>query len=209
MNSLYQECMSKCKTDGFARVPGVFNVEEVNRMRSEALLSMRTAEEVEILNGYPTIMYHPPSLYLQGLSQEPRLIQIVQAYFEDEDFEVETQQYYFHLPGDPDEFAWHTDERFRPGVGNLYLQTAIVVDDWTEDNSAVEFIKGSHRHPFENVPELRIFKRGGRLGHKLYATAGDVLTWSNTTVHGSERNVGKSPRAYYMNGYRGTRVSEC
>lgn len=181
----------------------------MNRIRAEALLALHRGEKLEVLNGYPTIMFFPPSDYLQSLSWDKRLRNVVRAYYGHDNFELETQQYYFHLPGDPDEFAWHTDERFRPGVKNRYLQTAIVVDDWTEDNSAVEFIKGSHKQPFENVPELRKFIRGDRKGTKLIAKAGDILTWSNTVVHGSERNVGSTPRAYYMNGFRSDDVAEC
>ena len=198
-----------CKRDGFARIPNQFSKEEIDKLRAEAILAMRTAEQVEVRNGFPTLMYHPPSPYLQALSWDKRLIDIVQLYYGHDNFALETQQYYFHLPGDPDEFAWHTDERFRPGVKNRYLQTAIVVDDWTEENSAVEFIKGSHKQPFENVPELRVFVRGGRSGTKLLAKSGDILTWSNTVVHGSERNIGTTPRAYYMNGYRSDDVAHC
>jgi ectoine hydroxylase-related dioxygenase (phytanoyl-CoA dioxygenase family) len=198
-----------CKRDGFARIPNVFSLEEVNLMRAEAILAMRDNPEVEIRHGYPTLLYHPKSAVLQAASKDERLLGIVREYYGHDDFELETQQYYFHLPGDPDEFAWHTDERFRPGVANLYLQTAILIDDWRLDNSAVEFIKGSHKKPFENTPELRIFERRGLEGIKLTGKAGDVLTWSNTVVHGSERNVGKVSRQYYMNGFRSLTNAEC
>lgn len=204
-----QSHVSTCKRDGFARIPNVFTQEEVDKLRAEALLAMRKAEEVEILNGFPTIMYHPPSPYIQELSRNKKLLDIVREYYGHDAFDLETQQYYFHLPGDPDEFAWHTDERFRPGVANLYLQTAILVDDWTEENSAVEFIPGSHKKPFTNQGDLRKFIRGDRNGIKLLGKAGDVLTWSNTVVHGSERNVSKTSRAYYMNGFRSIDVSNC
>jgi len=198
-----------CKRDGFARIPNQFTKEEIDKLRAEAVLAMRTAEEVEIRDGFPTLLYHPPSAYMQALSRDKRLLDVVTLYYGHEQYELETQQYYFHLPGDPDEFAWHTDERFRPGVENRYLQTAIVVDDWTEDNSAVEFIKGSHKKSFENVPELRKFKRNGLKGTKLIAKAGDILTWSNTVVHGSQKNVGSTPRQYYMNGFRSDKIAKC
>lgn len=198
-----------CKTNGFARIPKVFSIEEVNKLRAEAILAMRQATEVEVLNGYPTLLYHPKSDFMQNLSRDRRLLDVVAAYFGHENFILETQQYYFHLPGDPDEFAWHTDERFRPGVENLYLQTAIVVDAWTNENSAVEFIKGSHKKPWENHGDLRKFKREGLKGDKLMAEPGDLLTWSNTVVHGSERNHATYPRQYYMNGFRADSRAEC
>lgn len=203
-----QSHVSICKRHGFARIPNVFTKDEVNRMRTEALLALKNGSALEIINDYPTIMYHPKSDYLQSIQYDERLKGFVQAYFGG-DYELETQQWYFHLPGDPDEFAWHTDERFRPGVANLYLQTAIVIDDWTKDNSAVEFIPGSHKKPFTNEGDLRHFKRRGLKGERLLAKSGDLLTWSNTVVHGSERNQGNTPRAYYMHGFRGSDESLC
>lgn len=201
--------VKKCKVHGFARIPNVFTIQEVNRLRAEALIALRGNSNVEIRHGFPTLLFWPDNKYLQQLSKDERLLNIVREYYGHDDFVLETQQYYFHLPGDPDEFAWHTDERFRPGVGNLYLQTAIVVDPWTEENSAVEFIKGSHLKPFENSADLRTFVRKGLKGEKLKAEPGDVLTWSNTVVHGSERNQAQYPRAYYMNGFRGKNNAEC
>jgi ectoine hydroxylase-related dioxygenase (phytanoyl-CoA dioxygenase family) len=94
-------------------------------------------------------------------------------------------------------------------VGNLYLQTAILVDDWTDANGAVEFIPGSHRQPFVNEGDLRVFIRGERRGVRLLAKAGDVLTWSNTVVHGSEPNKSDQARGYFMNGFRARSLAEC
>lgn len=186
----------------------MFGADEVNRMRAEAIIACRGGR-LEILHGYPTLLFWPNSLYLQGVSEDRRLLDIVSAYYGHDGYELETQQYYFHLPGDPDEFAWHSDERFRPGVGNLYLQTAVLVDDWTAENSAVEFIPGSHRERFVNAGDLRTFIRGERKGVRLFGDAGDVLTWSNTVVHGSERNLSTSSRQYFMNGFRAKSLAAC
>lgn len=178
-------------------------------MRAEAILACRGEPKLEILRGYPTLLFWPNSEYLRAVSEDRRLLDIVSAYYGHDDYELETQQYYFHLPGDPDEFAWHSDERFRPGVGNLYLQTAVLIDDWTAENSAVEFIPGSHREPFVNSGDLRTFIRGDRRGVRLTGQAGDVLTWSNTVVHGSQRNLSDSSRQYFMNGFRARSLAQC
>jgi hypothetical protein len=207
--SSVQDHVSMCKKNGFARIPAVFTKQEINRLRAEAILACRGNPQIEIRHGYPTLLFWPDNAYMQGLSKDKRLLEIVSLYYGHDDYELETQQYYFHLPGDPDEFAWHTDERFRPGVGNLYLQTAIVVDPWTDENSAVEFIKGSHKRPFTNSADLRTFVRGDLRGDRLKAEPGDVLTWSNTVVHGSERNQADYPRAYFMNGFRSKTLAEC
>jgi ectoine hydroxylase-related dioxygenase (phytanoyl-CoA dioxygenase family) len=204
-----QSFVSTCKRDGFARIPSVFTLDEVNKLRAAAIVAMRGDSQVEIFHGYPTILQNPVNEYMQELSKDKRLTSVVSAYFGNDDYVLETQQYYFHLQGDPDEFAWHTDERFRPGAANLYLQTAIVVDPWTEESASVEFIKGSHKKPFENHGPLRHFVREGLKGDKLIAEPGDLLTWSNTVVHGSERNDGRHSRAYYMNGFRAKNDSYC
>lgn len=191
--------VAQCKKQGFARIPQLFTQKEINQMRAEAVIALTKQPYVEVLNGYPTIMFHPPSDYLQQISKDPRLLEVVELHMGPS--RLETQQWYFHLPGDPDEFAWHTDERFRPGVKDYYLQTAILIDDWDDDNSAVEFIPASHKKPFTNSGDLRTFIRGDRHGVKLHGKSGDLLIWSNLAVHGSERNTGKTSRQYYMNGF--------
>lgn len=204
-----QSFVNTCRTKGFARVPNVFSKEEVDKMRAQALLALKEGSDLEVINNFPTIMYHPKNDYLQSLQYDKRLRGFVSAYFENDDFSLETQQWYFHLPGDTDEFAWHTDERFRPGVANLYLQTAILIDDWEEENSAVEFIPGSHKKPFTNQGDLRQFIRGDLKGIKQFGKSGDLLTWSNTVVHGSERNQSNKSRQYFMHGFRGTNEAKC
>lgn len=189
-----------CKTYGFARMEGAFSKDEVDKMRAEALLALHRGSQLEVMNGFPTIMYHPNSEYLQAISKDPRILEVVMLHLGEN--ELQTQQWYFHLPGDSDEFAWHTDERFRPGVGDYYLQTAVLIDDWAEENSAVEFIPKSHKQPFNQSTELRKFIRDGKNGVKLTGKAGDLLMWSNIVVHGSERNVSNKSRMYYMNGYQ-------
>lgn len=196
-----QKSVLTCIKEGVACVPQLFTQEEIARLRAESLLSLLEKPQVEVINGFPTIMYNPPSDYMQKLSYDERIMTVARQHIKGE-FSLETQQYYFHLPGDPDEFAWHTDERFRPGEEDKYIQTAILVDDWTEENSAVEFCKGSHKKPFENGGNLRKFIRGDRRGEKVLAKSGDLLIWSNMVVHGSERNQANYPRAYYMLGYK-------
>jgi len=207
--SIYKGQVALCKKNGVARIPAVFSKEEVNKLRACAVLSMIGSPSIEIRQGFPTVLYNPGHEYFQEIKNDPRLLEIVRLYYGHDNFNLETHQYYFHLPGDPDEFAWHTDERFRPGVANRYLQTAILVDDWTEENSAVEFIYGSHKKPFTNEDDLRIFKRKGRKGIKVLGKAGDVFTWSNTVVHGSEKNLSATPRQYLMHGFGSNEDSYC
>lgn len=184
------------KKTGTARRPKLFTPEEVNQLRAEALLALTKNPQVEVKNGYPTIMYWPELSEVYKERVRPIADHILGNH------ELVTYQFYFHLPGDPDEFNWHNDDLFRPGTNHDYLQTAILVDDWTEENSAVEFILGSHRKPWKNTGDLRKFDRRGLKGTKLFGQAGDLLMWSGMIVHGSQRNQSKTPRMYLMQGFK-------
>lgn len=184
------------KKIGVGRIPKLFSLAEVNQLRAEILLALANDPQVEVKNGYPTIVYWPEISEAYKERVRPVADKILGNH------ELVTFQYYFHLPGDPDEFNWHNDDLFRPGTNHDYLQTAILVDDWTEDNNAVEFILGSHKKPWENSGELRKFDRQGLKGKKLFGEAGDLLLWSGMIVHGSEKNQSKTPRAYLMQGFK-------
>lgn len=188
------------KRDGVAIIPKVFSKKWINALRAEALLHLSHGRDTEVIDGYPTILYETDDF---GRGYYGAKIDSVVKTALGEDYVRVTNQYYFHLPGDPDSFAWHTDERFRPGIDkDSYLQTGIIVDDWTDENGAVEYIKGSHLKDFKNDQELRGFVRGNLKGEKIYPKSGDLAIWSAFIVHGSEPNKSKYPRAYYMQGFQ-------
>lgn len=177
--------------DGILRVESVFTHDEINKLRAIATIELTKGHPVEIIDDYPTIMYEPD---IQGIYLD-RVLRIVSKFG---DYKRIMNQYYFHLPGDPDTFNWHTDNRFRPEV-EKYIQTAILVDRWIPDNGAVEFVLGSHEKDFTNK-ELRGIK-GHKKAHMVIANAGDVLLWSGNIVHASKRNESDISRAYYMQGF--------
>lgn len=184
------------KQDGVAIIPQVFSQKEINQLRADMLQVLHTGtQNIEIIDGFPTILYDPPFI------TDRRVLEVVTEILGDS-WERVTNQYYFHLPGDPDSFNWHTDQRFRPGIGDNYLQTGIIVDDWTDENGAVEYIKGSHKKEFSDETELRGFVRSNKKGERIYPKSGDLAIWSVLIVHGSEPNKSKYPRAYYMQGFQ-------
>ena len=63
--------VATCRTEGFARVKNVFTKQEVDGMRAKALLSLKGSPELEELNGYPTILYHPREI--SDVVNDPRL----------------------------------------------------------------------------------------------------------------------------------------
>lgn len=218
--------------DGVALIPGVFSQEEVNAIRAEALMSLVWSENHanhrrvliktldRMVNGkqvtFPALSMWPTitSTYLDEIRKDPRLVEIATTIL-GPDLKQLNNQFYFRLPGDEDEFAWHQDILFRipkeyfPGIETAYLQTSIVVDELTEENGAVEYVKGSHKagdleliKRGEDAPaKLRQFNRRQFIGEKILAKPGDVLIWSVMIVHGSEKNMTPFPRMNYMNGF--------
>lgn len=192
MMMITQSDVNTYNRDGVLRVENIFTKSEINRLRAIATVELTKGHPVEIINDYPTIMYEPD---IQDIYSD-RVSEVVSKFG---DYKRIMNQYYFHLPGDPDTFNWHTDNRFRPEV-DQYIQTAILVDRWTPVNGAVEFVLGSHKQDFDNQ-ELRGIK-GQKNAKMLIANAGDVLLWSGNIVHASKRNESDTPRAYYMQGFQ-------
>lgn len=213
--------------DGIAVIPSIFTKDEMDRLRGAALVALTTNDNwkyphryIEYKkrdgeNAFPALIFWPALVneYIDEIHKDPRLQMIVKAFLGDNVKQL-NNQIYFRFPGDGDEFAWHQDVCFReprsryPGIEGAYLQTAIVIDDMTLENSPIEFIPGSHLKgeweldSVDGVTKmLREFRRGGLEGKKYTAKSGDVIVWSVLTVHGSEANQSSRSRMYYMNGF--------
>lgn len=220
---MYDKLIEQYNRDGIAVIPNLFSDAECERMKGEAY-SLR-GEDVTAA-GYPhkptetaynklSLVFFPALAndYLDQVRTDERMVQVVRAFLGDNVKQV-NNQVYFREAGDRDEFAWHQDIVFReprhrfPGIETGYLQTIIAVDDITEDNGAVEFIKGSHLQGEQDITSnpaltkmLRSFRRMGLQGEKYLAPKGSLLLWSVLTVHGSEANQSDQDRMTYMNGF--------
>lgn len=201
--------------NGVQVIPGVFSRDEMGELKDAAYKAQSIGNPQYPHNfieytpsGSPAIMFFPAlcNRVLDSYRIDERLTGIVRDILGDNVRQL-NNQYYFRHAGDGDSFAWHTDRRFRtdeskyPNIGDGYLQTAIIVDDWTDENGAVEYIKGSHKQDFTELTNLRGFKRMSLQGEKIYPKSGDVAIWSVLVVHGSEQNVSTTSRNYYMNGF--------
>jgi len=219
----YADQVKEYDRDGIAVLPGVFSIEEVNRIRGAALMALskpnpyyKQGKYLETKDDkFPALIFWPSLVepYLNEIRMNPKLAEIVMAFLGPNVKQL-NNQIYFRMPGDKDEFAWHQDVTFRnprsayPGIESSYLQTIIVVDEITLENSPVEFIRGSQtmgEHDLESKVGvnwmLREFKRHGLEGEKVLAKPGDVMIWSVMTVHGSEANESQAMRMTYMNGF--------
>ncbi len=218
--------------NGVVVIPQVFTQDEVNKMKGEGIASLacthdhprvkiqyKTKGDVE----FPALSFWPALTmsYLDQMRKDKRLSDIAKFFLGD-DIKQLNNQFYFRLPGDGDEFAWHQDIFFRdndeefPGIADNYIQTAIILDDVTEDSGGVEYVLGSHKqgriplleHNADAPKKLRQFVRGDYQGVKLLAKAGDVVCWSVMIIHGSEQNRSKNSRMVYMNGFAAEKSSK-
>lgn len=207
--------------NGYAKIEGVFNRQEVDAIRSEAYRVIRSGHPElksylqKTPHGKPALLFGPShfSEYMKRVADDPRMKGIV-SHFLGPNVRQLNNQVYFRESGDGDEFAWHQDICFRTppedfsNIESCYLQTIVVVDEIYE-NAAIEFIPGSHKWgvvdglvPRDNTERgLRKFVRGTYKGLKVAASPGDVLLWSVMIVHGSEKNESKRHRMTYMNGF--------
>lgn len=219
----YDKYIKEYEEYGITVIPNVFTDEECEKLKKEAYTldpeSIKKAgyphHPFEYSGSKPALVFFPSlaNQYINDVRKDERLQEIVKAFLGDNVKQV-NNQIYFREAGDHDEFAWHQDICFRqprkrfPGVETGYLQTIIAVDDLTEDNGTIEFIRGSHlegEHDTMSKPGitkmLRHFKRHGMFGEKYVAPKGSVLLWTCLTVHGSEANTSKSDRMTFMNGF--------
>lgn len=238
--------VSEYRSKGFAVVKGVFSHQEVDDIRSEATLALTAVEKLKLLGykhipldirknkdgqSYPAISFWPCLLseYLEKMRKNEKLVEIVKSIL-GEDVKQLNNQYYFHLQGEEDSFNWHQDIMFRHPLDEYpriveednYLQTAIIVDDFTQDVSPLymvpksytlgdlQLLKSSDGKPdyknLRNIPNLSFPRKEFGLKPKvLKAKKGDVAIWCSLTLHASLPGPKQGPRAYYMNGFAAAR----
>lgn len=199
------------KDDGVQIFSNVFSKKEMERLREAAgkvinatnpLYKHRYKENAP--SGTPAIRFWPSLVdpVIESFCTDPRFIEIAQSILGDNIRRL-NNQFYYRYPNDGDTFNWHTDMRFRneekPTIRDDYLQTAIIVDDWTDENGAVEYMLGSHKRDFNERKNLR-GKEDDLSGTKIYPKSGDVAVWSVAIVHASAENKSNKPRSYLMNG---------
>lgn len=228
------------RRDGLAKIEGVFSVAEMDALRSASYLALTNLPAIREKYAYqpletvdngvtrsPALLFWPAfaNEYLDKLRSDFRLVEIVTSLIGPNVKQL-NNQFYYRLPGDTDSFQWHQDIMFRsprsdyPQMAeqDAYLQTAIIVDEMTEENGPIQFVLGSHklgdlRLISENYEGLRGYTPippqaafAGMPVVKLTARPGDVVVWSSLSVHGSEANQSRVSRSYYMNGFA---KSEC
>lgn len=210
---------SHFKIHGWARIESVFRKEEMDELRALIWRAYRyhNADLMQFRNDiYPALMFG--GYGFDKFKKSKRLAHIVRGFLGD-DIDQLNDQTYFRLPGDGDSFNWHRDIMFRTpasdfrDIENGYLQTAIIVDDFTLETSPIEFLVDSHKVdrddllPRDNSEKgLRDFpeQKEGQAVRVPLPRSGDVLVWSVMIAHGSKPNTGRRSRVYHMQGFAKT-----
>jgi ectoine hydroxylase-related dioxygenase (phytanoyl-CoA dioxygenase family) len=231
---------------GFAVIKNVFTEEEVAALRSEATIALMHTSELKKAgyshspvdirkssygNSYPAISFWPSLIndYLEKIRVDSRLVEIVTSVL-GPDVKQLNNQFYFHLSGEEDSFDWHQDIMFRHPLDDYpqiveednYLQTAIIIDEFSEDVSPLYMVPNSYTlgdlkllskadgspdfGSLRNLPDLDMPLRDYNLKPQvLKAEPGDVAIWCSLTLHASLPGAKHGHRAYYMNGFAAAR----
>jgi hypothetical protein len=204
---------------GYGRWPGVFSSSAIAHIRANALMAMalggpdvpytqggRIQTETVGAHEWPAIMFWPALInpVMNRARTHEKLVDIVCSVLGKRDIKQLNNQFYFRLPGGDDAFDWHTDVMFRKDVEETiaddYMQTVIVLDDWTDNNGGIMFDNSmGQMHLCNDKANLRKAPLVGSQMVKIYA--GDVVCWKVTTPHASGQNKSNGPRMTYMNGF--------
>ena len=174
MQTLNKQDVDSFRQRGFHIVRGVFNTEEIDRLRTGFAhiqqLAARTDLCEEVLKGHGDVHIHlqpPEPLSGPAAVQYLRKVQwpsLIHPAFE----EIRTNakfpallepligtslkqyinQINFKMPGSDIAFPWHQDIRPTPAFTNQsqnYVQTIIAVDEASTDNGCLHLVPGSHK----------------------------------------------------------------
>ena len=144
-----------------------------------------------------------PGIY--DLAMEPRILDYVQDLL-GENLICWATHYFAKMPGDGKRVSWHQDASYWPLTPSKTVTVWLAIDDVDEENGAMQFIPGSHRHgqiDFEwskaeennvlnqSVHEARQY---GGAPVSVEMKAGQISLHSDLLLHGSEPNLSSRRR---------------
>ena len=226
---LSTEQKQEFKEQGFLVIPDLFDEQALQEMRAAFERLEETAQtlgEATMYRGAQFVLDHrgdrtviqrivwcgavEPVLVRYG--QDPRLLTPVAQLLGSMKMDHLINQAHFKMPGDNVAFPWHQDSSHRrygtqwndvSGMGS-YVQTAIALDDHTEENGPLLFIPGSSKlgHLGLERPDTRM---EDHLDPETAVTAtmqaGSVLLFGPYVVHASQPNRSLMPRRTLINGF--------
>ncbi|MDH5693193.1 MAG: phytanoyl-CoA dioxygenase family protein [Gammaproteobacteria bacterium] len=221
---------------GWIAIPDVFNPAEIEVMRNcfdDLFARARKLRTTQLSDGSYFVLAEgkddiivkrvvwaggcQPELLKVG--EDPRILEPALQLLGSDSADHLLNQAHFKRPGDGVRFDWHQDIIHRdrgPGTWQdlngcgSYIQTALCVDDMTEENGPLMFVNGSSnwgrvdfgQHDYDeeydsHIPEMfeneKIVTVTGR--------AGTLLLFGPYTAHASFENTSKTLRRVLINGY--------
>lgn len=217
---------------GFLVLPDQFGEAELERIRrafERLLAAASTLSETTMLRGSQFVVDRPAAggalrihrvvwcgaaePELLELGRDRRLLLPVGQLLGTDRVQQLINQAHFKLPGDGVEFPWHQDSTHRRygrgewtdvnGRGS-YVQTVIAVDDSTEENGPLQFVRGSAGLGHLELAEGGLAELAQRSPESIVsavARAGSLILFGPYTIHRSLPNTSGRPRRAFINGY--------
>jgi hypothetical protein len=189
--------------DGFLNRLPAFDSREIGEIRSyldDLIQTVLAADDRR--NAYSINAYHLVCAGIYDLVLSPVLLDYVETLL-GPCFGSWGNHLFCKLPGDPMAVPLHQDASYWPITPSRTVTVWIAIDDADPENSAMEFVPGSHLHgplPHEDLPldGSRVLKRqvvdphsyGARTSNSM--RAGEISIHSDLLLHGSQPN--RSPR---------------
>lgn len=188
------------------RIQGIFSEAEVREHRvffDEALShALASGLDENAINGY-----HTKLRTIYDMATDPRLLEIVADLIDGDAFCCIMTNYLCKLPKDDKVVPAHQDAVYWPLDRSRIVQLYIAIDDQDEQNSAMQFVSGSHRlgklawHDTQaDLSDLEGLQRTSGLWQQIddpqkYGTlfsnnlkAGEISVFSDMTAHLSGPN---------------------
>ena len=148
---------------------------------------------------------------LLEISQDPRILAPVSELLGSTEVVQLICQAHYKLPGDNLSFQWHQDSNNREEGTSLwtdingkgsFVQTAIAIDQMTENNGPIMFVPGSSKQGHIDLiqhPE-RFNSETAKIVTPLL-NPGTAIMFHPWVIHGSTANQSEKPRRVFINGY--------
>jgi hypothetical protein len=192
--------------EGFlSRLPAFDNreIEEIRSYVDSLIQTVLAADDRR--NAYSINAYHLVCAGIYDLVLRPVLLDYVEPLL-GPCFGSWGNHLFCKLPGDPMAVPLHQDASYWPITPSRTVTVWIALDDADPENSAMEFVPGSHLHgplPHEDLPldGSRVLKRqvvdperyGERTSNSM--RAGEISIHSDLLLHGSQPNRSRRRRA--------------
>ena len=192
--TLSSDDIARYNSEGFCQPFGIFGPSEIESVRAyvDGLMEAMGAE-----GGYGINCYQARLAGLYDIATDPRILDCVEDLI-GPNILCWATAILSKKPHDPKRVPWHQDASFWMLSPARTVTVWLAIDDADEDNSAMRFIPGTHRHgPLETSArdEGSVFHKGTANAEALgepftnVLKEGQISLHADMLVHGSLANV--------------------